>query len=305
MKKLITIILSITIMFSQNEIGGLTYFDFTNIEDASGFNLMRQYLSVSGSSSDNMNYKIVIDVGRTDMDSRLTTFLKKAQVDHTTDYGKISLGLIGMNTYGVQEKNWGYRFISKSAIDKNKFSATTDLGIGYSNIFMEDLHLSAQLTNGEGYKKFQEDNFYKFSLNATYGEKKLNKNDGYNLGFVFSTLPTESDPINMISGFGGYAGNNLRIGAEYDMQTSGDLEQTIVSITSNYRVLDNLDAYVRYDIYDENTTDEMNGENYLIAGILLNCGNGLSVAPNIRMTSFENSDNDDEMEYKINFQFKF
>ena len=118
-------------------------------------------------------------------------------------------------------------------------------------------------------------------------------------------MPTEDDPINMVSCFGGYAGNNLRIGAEYDMQTSGDLEQTIVSITSNYRVLDNLDAYVRYDIYDENTTDEMNGENYLIAGILLNCGNGLSVAPNIRMTSFENSDNDDEMEYKINFQFKF
>ena len=29
---------------------------------------------------------------------------------------KISLGLIGMNTFGVQEKNWGYRFIEKSPL---------------------------------------------------------------------------------------------------------------------------------------------------------------------------------------------
>ena len=84
---------------------------------------------------------------------------------------------LGMNTYGVQEKNWGYRFISKSAIDKNKFSATADLGIGYSNNLMENLNLSLQLTNGEGYKKSQEDTFHKISLNATYGEMKINKNE--------------------------------------------------------------------------------------------------------------------------------
>ena len=235
----------------------------------------------------------------------VTAFLKKAQADYTTNYGKISLGLIGMNTYGVQEKNWGYRFISKSAIDKNKFSATADLGIGYSNTLMENLNLSLQLTNGEGYKKSQEDTYHKFSLNATYGEMKINKNDGYNAGLVFSTMPTENDPINMISVFGGYAANNLRLGAEYDKQTSGDLEETIISVTSNYRALDNLDAYVRYDMYTDNVENDMNGENYLIAGLLLNCGNGLSLAPNVRMTSFEDSDMDNELEYKLNFQFKF
>ena len=305
MKKILYIIGIISIMFSQNKVGGLTYFDFTKTENESGFNFKRQYVSVAGSSGENMKYKVVMDVGRYGEDERLTAFLKKAQADYITDYGKISLGLIGMNTYGVQEKNWGYRFISKSAIDKNKFSATTDLGIGYSNTSMENLHLSAQLTNGEGYKKSQEDTFYKFSLNATYGEMKLNKNDGFNIGLVFSTMPTEDDPINMVSSFGGYAGNNLRIGAEYDIQTSGDLEETVISATSNYRVLNNLDAYVRYDIYTDNVEDEINGENYLIAGLLLNCGNGLSVAPNIRMTSFEDSGMDSELEYKLNFQFKF
>jgi len=305
MKKLITILVSLTIMIGQNKVGGLTYFDFTQNEDESGFNFKRQYISVAGSSGEDMKYKVVMDVGRYGDDNRLTAFLKKAQADYTTNYGKISLGLIGMNTYGVQEKNWGYRFISKSAIDKNKFSATADLGIGYSNTLMENLNLSLQLTNGEGYKKSQEDTYHKFSLNATYGEMKINKNDGYNAGLVFSTMPTENDPINMISVFGGYAANNLRLGAEYDIQTSGDLEETIISVTSNYRALDNLDAYVRYDMYTDNVENDMNGENYLIAGLLLNYGNGLSVAPNVRMTSFEDSDMENELEYKLNFQFKF
>ena len=49
----------------------------------------------------------------------------------------------------------------------------------------------------------------------------------------------------------------------------------------------------------------MNGENYLIFGLLFDCKHGLSVAPNIRITSYENSSMDDEFEYKINFQFKF
>ena len=305
MKKIITIIITITMIFGQNKVGGLTYFDFTHTENESGFNFNRQYVSVASSTSENMKYKIVIDVGRYGDDNRLTAFLKKAQADYNTDYGKISLGLIGMNTYGVQEKNWGYRFISKSAIDKNKFSATADLGIGYSNTLMENLNLSVQLTNGEGYKKSQEDKFHKFSLNATYGEMKINKNEGYNAGLVFSTMPTENDPINMVSIFGGYAANNFRLSAEYDMQTSGDLKETIISVTSNYRALDNLDAYVRYDMYTDNVEDVINGENYLIAGLLLNCGNGLSVAPNVRMKSFENSDMDNELEYKLNFQFKF
>ncbi len=305
MKKLITILVSLTIMIGQNKVGGLTYFDFTQNEDESGFNFKRQYISVAGSSGEYMKYKVVMDVGRYGDDNRLTAFLKKAQADYTTNYGKISLGLIGMNTYGVQEKNWGFRFISKSAIDKNKFSSTADLGIGYSNTLMENLNLSLQFTNGEGYKKSQEDTYHKFSLNATYGEMKINKNDGYNAGLVFSTMPTENDPINMISVFGGYAANNLRLGAEYDKQTSGDLEETIISVTSNYRALDNLDAYVRYDMYTDNVENDMNGENYLIAGLLLNCGNGLSLAPNVRMTSFEDSDMDNELEYKLNFQFKF
>ena len=49
---------------------------------------------------------------------------------------------------------------------------------------------------------------------------------------------------------------------------------------------------------------EKNGKYYLVAGIVLTCDGGISVAPNMRMTTFEN-ETEALTEYKVNFQFKF
>ncbi len=70
--------------------------------------------------------------------------------------------MIGLNIHSVQENNWGYRFIEKSAIDKNRLSSSSDVGIGYLHSFVNYLHLSVRFTNGEGYKKEQEDKWIEF-----------------------------------------------------------------------------------------------------------------------------------------------
>ena len=304
MKNLIILLTCISVsMAVDGKIGGITYFDYSKTDDESAFNFNRQYFSYAVDMSDDIKFKVIFDVGRSATDSRLNTYLKKAQVNYKTSYANISLGLIGMNTYGVQEKNWGYRFIEKSAIDKYGFSSTADLGFGFSRFLIDNLNMSFQITNGEGYKKPQGDKYHKISFNTTYG-KKLNKNDGYNAGVVYSTESTERDPTNMISAFGGFYGIGLRLGVEYDILTKGDTESSIISVSANYGIIDNIDAYARYDMYDENTSVEKDGSNYIITGILLSCGNGLSVAPNMRIESYED-DTDSGTEYKINFQFKF
>ena len=204
-----------------------------------------------------------------------------------------------------RKKNWGNRFIEKSAMDKNAYSTAADLGIGFSRLLRENLNISLQMVNGEGYKKPQGDKYHKISFNATYGERKLNKNDGYNVGVVYSTEATDSDPTNMISAFGGFSSRGLRLGAEYDLLTEGDVESNIISVSVNYGVRDNIDSFFRYDMYDDNDSENKMGENYLIAGIILNCGSGLSVAPNVRITTYEDTAMEVSNEYKINFQFKF
>jgi hypothetical protein len=57
-------------------------------------------------------------------------------------------------------------------------------------------------------------------------------------------------------------------------------------------------------MYDDNDDTNKNGNNYLITGIILTCDGGISIAPNMRMTTFEN-EAEFLMEYKVNFQFKF
>ena len=308
MKNLIILLTCISIsMAVDGKIGGITYFDYSKTEDESAFNFNRQYFSYAVDMSDDIKFKFISDVGRSwsGTESRLNIFLKKAQIDYKTSFGKVSMGLIGTNTYGVQEKNWGYRFIEQSAIDKNKFSSTADIGVGFSRSLIDNLNMSLQVVNGEGFKQPQLDKYHKISLNATYGERKINKNDGYNAGVVYSTEATDSDPTNMISAFGGFAGMGLRLGGEYDMLTKGDTESSIISVSANYSFMDNKDIFLRYDMYDGDTSVDKDGSSYIITGILLSCGNGLSVAPNMRIKSYEYDSKESVTEYKVNFQFKF
>ena len=331
MKKLLMVLSIIGFIFAEGKISGITYFDFS-VTDSSVFNFQRQYFGYGGEVSDKVSYKILFDVGRTNLgttldkkgkeiseDTRLVAFLKKAQVNYESSFGKFNFGLIGMNTYGVQESNWGYRFIEKSAIDKYKFSATADIGVGFSKSLIDNLNLSLLFVNGEGYKKPQGDDYHKISFNATYGEGNLNKNDGYNAGLVYTTESTDTDPTTMVSVFGGFAGMGLRLGGEYDMRTkAGGYEANIISISANYGVRENLDAFVRIDMHDPDTKYTYDKEtyaeeddkdklssNYIIAGIVLACDGGISVAPNLRIVNYENAEKDSEMEYKVNFQFKF
>jgi hypothetical protein len=304
MKKILLVVSITGFMFAEGKIGGVTYFDFISTDDSSAFNFQRQYFGYGGDISDKVSYKILFDVGRTELDTRLNVYLKKAQVNYKSSLGKVNFGLIGMNTYAVQESNWGYRFIEKSAIDKNKFSSTADLGVGFSKSIIDNLNLSFQIVNGEGFKKSQGDKYHKIAFNATYGEGNLNKNDGYNTGLVYTTEQTDTDPIRMTSIFGGFAGMGLRLGGEYDMLTKGSVKSNIISVSTNYTVRDNIDVFVRYDIYDGDTSIDNNGKDYLVAGIVLTCDGGISVAPNVRTTTYED-ETEALTEYKVNFQFKF
>ena len=302
MKKILLVVSITGFMFAEGKIGGVTYFDYSNTEKASGFNFQRQYFGYGGDVSDQVSFKILFDVGRSDSDTRLTTYLKKAQVNYKSSFGKFNFGLIGMNTYGVQESNWGYRFIEKSAIDKNGFSATADIGVGFSRSLIDNLNLSLLFVNGEGFKKPQGDKYHKIAFNATYGEGNLNKNDGYNAGLVYTTESTDTDPTTMASVFGGFAGMGLRLGGEYDMLTKDSFKSNIISVSANYAVRDKIDIFARYDMIDDNDDTNKNVKNYLVTGIVLTCDGGISVAPNMRMTTYEN---DSLTEYKVNFQFKF
>ncbi len=304
---------------AEGKIGGTTFMDYTYADSALSFNFNRQYFSYGIDVSEKIKFKFVLDVGRTDKgtysdvkdsvntseDTRLVAFLKKAQIDYTCSFGKTSLGLIGNNTLNVQEKNWGYRFLEKSALDKYGFSNTADLGVEFSNTVADLLHLSLQVVNGEGYIKPQENKYHKAAFNATFGDKNLTKKDGFNGGVVFTTEPSDSTTSTMTSFFGGFAGFGLRVGGEYDTFKKGDLTRELISASVNYEIIDKVDIFTRFDFIDNDSKMEPEGALYTLAGFVLNCGSGLSVAPNMRKTIYEGDAKKSETEYKVNFQFTF
>ena len=106
-----------------------------------------------------MSFKFQSDIDYKNSPTNL--YLKKAQLDWKSPIGKITLGMQGMNVFNIQEKTWGHRYIAKSAMDEYGFSSSADFGLGYQ-YKIGKLSLSTLLTNGEGYKSYEnDDNFQK------------------------------------------------------------------------------------------------------------------------------------------------
>ena len=298
MKQLIMITL-LSVCYMQGSLGGYAIFDYSNASGNDGFDLKRAYLSYSSDLSDELFFKMRFDVGR-HADDRLTTYLKNAYLDYKCDNGdKLSIGLIGTNSFGAQEKNWGYRFIEKSVVDKYGMTNTADFGIGYSKTFGK-VKTSMQLLNGEGFKKSDEDGKQSLYLSVLYGESRLDKNDGMNLGFVMNNNPQSDGTVNNLVGlFGGWASNGLRLGLEhnqFEVELS-DLTEEATSFYLNYDLNDNWDIFVRHDLNDLNVDDDVDAVDLTIVGGVWNVTNGLMVAPNVYL--------DDINTYRLTCMFKY
>ena len=315
MNKSIYVLLACSIMLGA-EISGVGFYNYSmdlteGVEGASkgSFAFDRVYFTYKNSISDDLAFKFQTDVGQVAEDPRLTAYLKKAQLDWKSPVGKITLGMQGMNMFNVTEKTWGFRFLEKSPMDKHGFSSSADMGVGYSGK-LDDLSFSALITNGSGYKKQENDAYKKMSFQLVYGEKKLIKNNGFNIGTAVSMEPYTGaggeESKTVMSFFSGYAGSGLRIGGEFDMMTdsNGDVTQQIMAFYSSYRLMDNLEGLLYVDMYDVDVDADEDSETYIIAGLNYYPTKGLIVTPNVRMTSFEDG-SDGQTMFKMSFQFKF
>ncbi len=301
---------------TPGKFSGLVFYDFTYEPDngpkTNEFELHRVYLTYQHKLADNLSYKFQVDVGRLSKSSdvRMVTYLKNAKVDWKTELGTLIFGLQGMNVFNVQEKTWGLRFIEKSAMDQRKFSSSADLGVGYGNKIGKNLHFTTIISNGSGYKKPEIDKYKKISTQLVFGEKKLVKKDGFNIGGVFTFEPYEVDSVTtksktLFGVFGGYAKKAIRVGAEFDQlrEPGSDVTKRIISLYASYTLHKSVEGFARLDMYDPNTNAGDNAINYVIAGFCYQPVKGLCLAPNLRYTKPQSGDS--AALYKLNFEYKF
>tara|TARA_B100002052_G_scaffold215468_1_gene197434 strand:- start:4739 stop:5698 length:960 start_codon:yes stop_codon:yes gene_type:complete len=319
MKKILLVLLIIpSMIFMQGKINGFAIFDYKG--STQQFDVDRAYLIYSKDISDDLFFKYILDVGRdsdSDGDTKLSAYLKNVYVDwKCKEFGKFSIGLISTNSFGIQEKTWGYRFLSKSPIDIAGMTKTADFGVGYSKSF-EKFDINFQVVNGEGYKaNFDSGNTNDDKpaayLRLMYGEKKLNKNDGFNVGLVYRTRYYNDEYAdNVIGLFGGWAGSNFRLGAEYNQQDLDGSVETMTSLYANYNINNKIDLFLRHDMNDENIDDSWNDGNdgldmasNTMLGMVWNPTKGLYISPNV-IISQAGDDSEASNEYRLTFMLKY
>ena len=293
------------------DIKGEVFFDYTDSGDSSKvdeFALKRVYLTFSKSISDELSVTIQTDVDTNSSPKNI--YLKNAKVDWKTLDGNIVIGLQGMNMFKVQEGNWGKRYLDKTIMDRFKYSSAADMGIGYYHS-KDKFHGSLLMTNGAGYKKSENDSHKKLSLQFIYGNTNLSKSDGFNVGAVLSHEPYDRDgevgipeePIGehtkkVFGLFGGYAKNNLRVGAEWNqLEDSGLLDgnynNNLTSVYCTYVLNPKQTLVFKHDMVSGNKD-----ANYAVVAMEFAPTKGLMVAPNVRS-------NDGTTMLGVNFQFQF
>lgn len=292
---------------SASGLSSLVFYEYS-IQDFSTtgeFEINRAYLTYNNKVSDKLSFKVTTDVGRLKNDSdnpHLYVFLKNAKLDYVTDFGKLTFGLQGMNMFNVQEKNWGYRFIEKSVMDKYGFSSSADLGIAFATSLMGKLNTSVMITNGSGYKKPETDNHKKLSVQLVGGDGNLSTSGSFNAGSVLSYEPYDvsadtTGTRTIIGGFAGYKLGALQAGGELDVLfDSEETDKTmLIAIYGDFILSKKLKIFGRVD--RSGSRDHF--KNYLIAGARITPASGFDIAPNIRIMD------DVDPVYALNFQLKF
>lgn len=309
--------LSAVVMMAQGKVSSKVYFNYSYNSDntpTNSFEINRVYLTYANNFSKTISFKVTSDVGRfnTGKDNRLNVYLKVAALSWKTDFGKFVLGLQGMNMFNVEEHNWGYRFVEKAPMDKNHFSSSADLGLGYYYTFANSkFSVNALVTNGSGYKKSENDDYKKFSFQALYGDSKIAKG-GYNIGASFSVesfdytvaTDTSTQTKSVFGGFAAYSTGAFRIGAEYDYKNTGgsDISETIISAYANYKFSKAAEVFGRFDVFDPNTNVDDDGYTYIVGGFNFMPTKGFSIAPNIKVQTPQVGDA--YTSYFLNFEYK-
>ena len=247
----------------------------------------RAYLGYQFSLTEKLSGKVVFDMGSTKVDGadlERVAYIKNAMLSWKTGDFTLDFGLIGLEQFNVQEKFWGYRYIMKSFQDEYKFGSSADMGILGRYKFTKWLSADITISNGEGYKKLNGDNKYRYAVGATlFPVKGLTIRAYYDLASKSSDADGLKDQQNLAF-FAGYKHKLFSLGGEYNQmfntKSKEDKDQNGFSVYSTVKLAEKFDAFGRYDnLASKDDWSSADGQRVLI-GIQYSPIKQLKIAPN-------------------------
>ncbi|PLX10798.1 MAG: porin [Marinilabiliales bacterium] len=286
---------------------------FVDGDNTSAFEVQRAYFGYSYSFSENFSTKLTLDVGDPNDGGKLqmTAYLKNAALEYHKGNLKVNFGLIGLYGFKTQEKQWGYRYIYKSFQDQHKFGSSADLGASMVYKFSDLISADAMILNGEGYKNLQSDDTYKGAVGVTITPMKSLQLRAY---YDYMSTDVAQQTIAL---FGGYKADNIKIGAEYNMQKNHALVEDQdfmgISLYTAVEVGKKLNFFGRFDNLTSTNAEDVNGESWNIAkdgqayifGLEYTPVKGIKISPNFQGWNPSEDGADFESSAYLNIEISF
>ncbi len=293
----------------------------------SAFELKRVYFGYKYQFSPDFSARLNIDVGDNKSSSAYAAYIKYAYLNwQSTQWLAFSVGMIEIWQHKTQESWWGHRYVYKSFQDEHGMSHSADLGLNADIKLHEKAHLNLTVSNGEGYKKIQ-DNFGKLRYSA---DLELEPVKGLWIKIYADQMGSGAsivDPADTsktialltqqsLSTFAGYRKKGAySIGIEYDLQNKhANMPQenmTGFSFFGSYNLNSTWELFGRFDILQSNTITGQteswnikNDGNLIMAGVQYQPVKGVSMALNYRMWNYTKASLTDKSGVYINFEYK-
>lgn len=274
-----------------------------------GFELQRAYFGYKYEFAKGFTGKVTFDIANPANKSKLenTAYVKNALINYKEGGLSLDFGLISTKAFKEQEKFWGYRYFFKSFQDQNKYNSSADMGISASYKLLDGLSVDAIITNGEGYKKLQSDNRYRYGAGLTYKKSGL-------ILRVYTDLKNKNDDNlknqTTLALFAGYTLKQFSLGAEYNMLSNEkfakDKDISGISIYSTYKANKKMKIFARYD--QTKSKDDWNTSkdgSTIIAGLEFSPIKNLKIAPNYQLFNPKTSGSDNKSYAYLSLQIAF
>lgn len=267
---------------------GNFYSGFNNENEDRGFNMERCYVGYQGKVLSHLEYKVVLDCGKSSnvSDYQRLMYLKNAKITWKSGNMKLNAGLIGMNQFEIQEKFWDKRYLMKSFQDEYKFGSSADLGLSVEYKFTDWLSGDITIVNGEGYKKVQVNDGLLYGAGITVTPTK-----GLTLrvyGDLNETTTDGTKDKDNFCVFAGYKTDLFSIGAEYNsLYNSGNVksqDEIGYSVYASAALSSQFELFGRWDMLkSENDWNESNDGQLAIFGLQYKVNKYVKIAPNFRI----------------------
>lgn len=267
-------------------------------KDFQAFQFRRLYLYLDYIFDDNFNAQFLLEGNDKAFEpgGKHGVFVKTAYLEwkNLIPMSSLTIGLIPTPTWSwsYAEKLWAYRSIEKTIVDYRGLGSASDIGIGLKGKFDKDGTVNYTLMIGNGTGQKPESNKYK----KYYANIAVKPIDGLTVEGYADFEPNADDKNKtMFKGFAAYQFSDYTLGVESFQQTQSklgtngaDIVPFGVTVFAHGKLVDQLNAFVRFDMYNPDTkvTDVGYKENFITAGLDFTPIKNVHIMPNIWINTF-------------------